>query len=206
MGRLEIGTANTSQFLSECTQSQSEFACHISFVGCYRPIATTLPSQNIAARLDLCACSQHLCQNLAPPPCPPRIALRVVRPNRLLEGPSLTDLYRGPAAPCPSGSSSFIASLGPVTVCKSDTMTAPGESDSLEIQSVPGDGFGAALHLSAPVCSCCACHCHYAGPVLRLSDYRTAADQIVSGSALVFWRFLARLTSPRATERLWQVS
>lgn len=44
---------------------------------------------------------------------------------------------------------SFIVSLGPVTVCKSDTMTAPGESDSLVIQSVPGNGFVASLHLSA---------------------------------------------------------
>lgn len=60
LGRLKIGTANTGQLLSKCTQSQSEFAWDISFVGCRRPIATTLPWQNMAARLDLYASSQLL--------------------------------------------------------------------------------------------------------------------------------------------------
>lgn len=88
LGRLKIGTANTSQRLSKCTQSQSEFACNISFVGCCRPIATTLPSQHITARLDLYASSQPLSKPSPiphpPSPCPPRTALRVARPNRLL--------------------------------------------------------------------------------------------------------------------------
>lgn len=46
LGRLEIGVANTSQFLAECTQSQSDFSCNISLVGCCPPIATTLPPQH----------------------------------------------------------------------------------------------------------------------------------------------------------------
>lgn len=190
LGRLKIGTANTSQVLSECTQSQSEFACthqlrRLSPANRDHPAIAEHRGLGLTCMLQLSLSVKTFLFPPSPlPPCPPRTVLRVVCPNRLLRVPSLADVYRGLAAPCPSGPSSFIVSLGPVTVCKSDTMTAPGESDSLEIQSVPGNGFGASLHF----CSCsCYCYCFYhrfSPVILRLSDSRTAADQIVSGSAL----------------------
>lgn len=82
LGRLQIGTANTSQFLSECTQSQSESAWDISFVGCRQPIATTQsPRPSIAtitARLDLtCTLRPNFCQ--PPPPRAPAHSDRTAR-------------------------------------------------------------------------------------------------------------------------------
>ena len=96
LGRLKIGTANTSQFLSECTQSQSDFSCNISLVGCCPPIATTLPQQNMSARLDLYT-THASTQPLSKPSPFPHHTHTLPNPGQHCASSAQIDFFRVPA-------------------------------------------------------------------------------------------------------------